>query len=303
MTNKIIKIKKELKNNIIGSLLLGSSIAAITQAQASQRLFPPSDREIQEVREKRERVARENKRLAEERREHTRLADLERKKQVTEKLRNKLTSEKSLSTEECIPLIKGSVSGNVDCGNLTFLEEAILSKSWQGVRAAIENKAYIDNISKCLKERYGKDFTLLHLAVLLPEEMKELCQLKRIDKEESLLDPHVSSDVVDELLKAVSNKDIMIRASELVKNNINKINDPNIKKEYKTVAQRINEKITEMIGKMIGITKEEGPEAIKKWRKTNETKRQNARENAKQKRNEAFRELTNKQIEYACQPK
>jgi hypothetical protein len=158
---------------------LGSSTAAITPAQASQRLFPPSDQEREEARKKRERVAKENKRLAEERRERIRSADLEQKKQATEKLKNKLTSEGPLSMEECISLIKGSVSGNVDCGNLTFLEEAILSKSRQGVRAAIANKAYIDNISKCLKERYGKDFTLLRLAVLLPEEMKELCQLKK----------------------------------------------------------------------------------------------------------------------------
>jgi hypothetical protein len=45
MTNKIIKIKKGFKNNIISSFLLGSSIAITMQAQASQRLFPPSERE------------------------------------------------------------------------------------------------------------------------------------------------------------------------------------------------------------------------------------------------------------------
>jgi hypothetical protein len=57
MTNKIIKIKKELKNNIIGSLLLGSFIAAITQVQASQRHSQshhssPPKKETQENREK-----------------------------------------------------------------------------------------------------------------------------------------------------------------------------------------------------------------------------------------------------------
>jgi hypothetical protein len=37
MMNESIKIKKGLRNSIIGGLLFGSSIAAITQVQASQR--------------------------------------------------------------------------------------------------------------------------------------------------------------------------------------------------------------------------------------------------------------------------
>jgi hypothetical protein len=62
--DRIIKIKKGLKNNIIGSLLLWSSIAAITPIQASQQLFPPSDQERKEAREKRERAAEENRKQA-----------------------------------------------------------------------------------------------------------------------------------------------------------------------------------------------------------------------------------------------
>jgi hypothetical protein len=55
MTNKIIKIKKGFKKNIIGGLLLGSSIAAITPIQASQRYsrgsnLPPPRREVPENR-------------------------------------------------------------------------------------------------------------------------------------------------------------------------------------------------------------------------------------------------------------
>jgi hypothetical protein len=51
MTNKIVKIKKGLKNNIISSLLLGSSIAITMQAQASQRLFLPSEKESTDLTE------------------------------------------------------------------------------------------------------------------------------------------------------------------------------------------------------------------------------------------------------------
>ncbi|MDR0740666.1 MAG: hypothetical protein LBF34_03080, partial [Puniceicoccales bacterium] len=39
-------VRKGLRNNIIGSLLLGSSIAAITPTQAGQRSNPPPNREM-----------------------------------------------------------------------------------------------------------------------------------------------------------------------------------------------------------------------------------------------------------------
>jgi hypothetical protein len=47
----IIKVKKGLRKNIMGSLLLGSSIVAITPAQASQGLFPPSERKSTDLTE------------------------------------------------------------------------------------------------------------------------------------------------------------------------------------------------------------------------------------------------------------
>jgi hypothetical protein len=171
--------------------------------------------------------------------------------------------------DECIfSLVRRGEDGDVDCGNFTFLEEAILSQSWQGVQAAIENRARIDNISKCLKERYDKGFTLLHLAILLPEEMRELCQLKRIDKEKSLEDPHASPDVVDELLNAISSKDIMTQALQLAKDNIAKINDPNMKEKYEIVARKIDKKIDEITPKMTGISQWETKELLQEGHET-----------------------------------
>jgi hypothetical protein len=132
---------------------------------------------------------------------------------------------------------------------VTFLEEAILSQSWKGVRAAIENKAQVNDIGKYLKKRYGYGSTLLHLAVLSPEEMRELCQLKRIGKEESLEDPHVSSDVVAELLTSKPEENGRInanatnkekRASYLAEENMDKIKGRNdIKNEYEKVINAI----------------------------------------------------------------
>jgi hypothetical protein len=310
MVNKIIKIKKSLRNNIISSLLCGSSIAITTQAQASQRLFPPSEREIREARENKKRVAEAEKKRAEEECQQRRLAEWERKKRVTEKLKNKLASEELLSIEECIRLVEGGVSGDIDCGNFTFLEEAILSQSWQGVRSAIENRAWVKNISKYLKERYGKDFTLLHLAVLLPEEMREFCQLKRIDKEKSLENPHASSDVMDELLKAFSSKDTMIQALKLVKDNITKINDPNMKKEYEAVAKSIAQRIDEMTPPTTGIPRwkadellQEGHEAVQKYIKANEEERNRHRREIKEQQNKDSQEWINEGVKYACQLK
>jgi hypothetical protein len=284
MTNKIIKIKKGFKNNIISSLLLGSSIAITMQAQASQRLFPPSEREIREARENKKRVAEAEKKRAAEERTCREKEAFERKKRVTEKFKDKLASEESLSMEECIRLVEGGVSGNVDCGNFTFLEEAILSQSWKGVRAAIENRARVENISKFLKERHDKGFTLLHLAVFLPEEMRELCQLKRIGKEKSLENPHASSDVMDELLKAFWSRDIMAQVLKLVKDNITKINDPNMKKEYEAVSKSIAQKIDKMTPPTIGIPRwkadellQEGHEAVQKYIKTNAKEREETR--------------------------
>ncbi|MDR2372182.1 MAG: hypothetical protein LBD60_03490 [Puniceicoccales bacterium] len=285
MMNKIIKIKKNLRNNIIGSLLLGNSIAITMQTQASQRLFPPSEREIREARENKKRVAEAEKKRAEEERTCREKEAFERKKRVTEELKNELASKKPLSMDEhVISLVRGGVSGNVDCGNFTFLEEAILSQSWKGVRAAIENRARVENISKFLKECHDKGFTLLHLAVLLPEEMRELCQLKRIGKEKSLENPHASSDVMDELLKAFWSRDIMAQVLELVKNNVTKINDPNMKKEYEAVAKSIAQKIDEMTPPTIGIPRwkadellQEGHEAVQKYIKTNAKEREETR--------------------------
>jgi hypothetical protein len=56
MINKIIKVKKGLRNNIMVSLLLGSSVAVITPIQASQRYSrgsrtPQPRRNVQENRE------------------------------------------------------------------------------------------------------------------------------------------------------------------------------------------------------------------------------------------------------------
>ncbi|MDR2806982.1 MAG: hypothetical protein LBB11_02405 [Puniceicoccales bacterium] len=49
----------------------------------------------------------------------------------------------------------------------------------------------------------------------------------------------------------------MSQVSKLTEGNITKIKDPNIKKEYATIVQRINEKIAEMNANMAGLTKEE----------------------------------------------
>jgi hypothetical protein len=47
----IIKVRKGLRNNIIGSLLLGSSIVATTPIQASQRPLSQAERERRAIRE------------------------------------------------------------------------------------------------------------------------------------------------------------------------------------------------------------------------------------------------------------
>ncbi|MDR0740188.1 MAG: hypothetical protein LBF34_00560 [Puniceicoccales bacterium] len=49
----IIKVKKSLRNNTIGSLLLGSSTAVITPIQASQRALSLAEKEILEMQENR----------------------------------------------------------------------------------------------------------------------------------------------------------------------------------------------------------------------------------------------------------
>jgi hypothetical protein len=53
----IIKARKGLRNNIIGSLLLGSSIVALTPAQAGQRSLSLAEKEMLEMRENRKRAA------------------------------------------------------------------------------------------------------------------------------------------------------------------------------------------------------------------------------------------------------
>jgi aspartate oxidase len=54
MMNESIKIKKGLKNSIIGGLLFGSSIAAITQVQANPRFLSPAERKKQEDHKKKQ---------------------------------------------------------------------------------------------------------------------------------------------------------------------------------------------------------------------------------------------------------
>jgi hypothetical protein len=52
-----IKVKKSLRNNIVGSLLLGSSIAIVMQVQASQQALSRAERERREIRENDKRAA------------------------------------------------------------------------------------------------------------------------------------------------------------------------------------------------------------------------------------------------------
>jgi hypothetical protein len=236
---------------------------------------------MQANRERRERAAAAKKEREDEKLKQSRLKDLAYRERAEQEFKGKLESGESLSMEECISLVERSKNANISCGNFTFLEEAILSQSWQGVRAATGNKAWTSNISKCLKERYGRGFTLLHLAVLLPEEMRELCQLKRIDKEKSLENPHASLNVVAKLLNVISDKNITIPVLKLVKDNIARINDPNIKKEYETIAQMINEKINAMTPEKIGISKEKAaqllsgePGTVKKFIDSQKTQRE-----------------------------
>jgi hypothetical protein len=54
MINRAINLNKKLTNDILIGLLLGSSMAISTQVQASQRLFPLSEREKREIREKKQ---------------------------------------------------------------------------------------------------------------------------------------------------------------------------------------------------------------------------------------------------------
>jgi hypothetical protein len=53
----MIKVKKSLRNNIIGGFLLGSSIVATTPVQAGQQALSRAERERREIRENDKRAA------------------------------------------------------------------------------------------------------------------------------------------------------------------------------------------------------------------------------------------------------
>jgi hypothetical protein len=244
MMNKITKINKQLINNILGGLLLGSSIAMTTQAQAGRLDLFIKKREKERVELERKQQKADNLRRRKE-------EDQKRKEQAANDLKNRL-QEGSLSLEECMKLVRIGGNGNVQGKHLTPLEEFILFGRWPEVRICIQNKTNVRKVSPCIRERYGEGCTLLHLAVQSPEEMKilrELCQLKRIKEEEPLPDPYVSSDVVDVLLTAkpeingqinIYSKDKDgLTALDLARKNRDETNEPNIKKEYEKVIKTL----------------------------------------------------------------
>jgi hypothetical protein len=146
---KINKFNKKVINNlIVGSFLFGSSSSIITQVQATQR--PPMAKQNQYDRKATERL-----------------------KQLY------LESETPLSkstVDQCIKLVRDeNADPNVEVGDLTLLEAALLCHFRYAVEVFIEKGADIYRIANkqvVNEKKYGR--TLLHLAVYPPQKVQKL---------------------------------------------------------------------------------------------------------------------------------
>jgi hypothetical protein len=150
---KINKFNKKLVNKLmLGSFLFGSSASIITQVQAASTLS-----------QGKQSVHQYNK-------------------EATEQLR--AFRLELAPVEKWIKLVdrENGADPNEQVGELVPLEEAILSRSPKAVNVFIQHGADIHKVSKKVKDIYKDGFTPLHFALLSPQEMKEFCQYKNIDK-------------------------------------------------------------------------------------------------------------------------
>jgi hypothetical protein len=142
--------KKIISNLILGSSLCGISI--ITTVQATQQAGTP------------------------------RQETLRRQSEARRMFEHRMRCGPDLSLEECMEFVQKCEDVTVQGGLLTLLEEAILSRSPKAVNIFIKYNADIDKVSEKVKDTYKDGFTLLHFALLSPQEMKEFCKYKNIDK-------------------------------------------------------------------------------------------------------------------------
>jgi hypothetical protein len=172
---KVSKYNKKIVNYLIlASSLFGSSASIITTAQATQRTSTPK----QEA--------------------------LRRQLNTRAILKTVLSSPTGVSLDECIRLVRECEDATIQVGRLTLLEEAILSQSLEAVNVFIKYGANIHKAGSAVEEAYRTEFTLLHFALLSPQEMKEFCKYKNIGRGRSaFLNPYVSKEIVEALLNSL----------------------------------------------------------------------------------------------------
>jgi hypothetical protein len=204
-----IKYNKKLVNNVIlGSSLFGSSASITTTVQATPQLHAVG----QKVHEY--------------------------SSSATNNLSGRLYR-RNLSMEECIRFVKDRradpneqsqwyKSDSQQRKSLTLLEEAILSRYPEALEIFIVHGADVCKVSDKIKNEFGREVTLLHLALLTPEEMKELDEARSVDRpdrqerpnpliealEEAKLEqeavppsgPYIPKAVLESLLKELSAK-------------------------------------------------------------------------------------------------
>jgi hypothetical protein len=93
--------------------------------------------------------------------------------------------------EECIRLVRDE-KGDPNAQSyfysqeqnesLTLLEEAILSQYPEALRIFIAHGADVHKVSKTMKKKFGNEITLLHLALMTPDEMKALNGIRSVDR-------------------------------------------------------------------------------------------------------------------------
>jgi hypothetical protein len=214
------KLNKKLVNNLIlGSFLYGASDGTITAVQATQQARTPKQEALQ------------------------------RQSETRRRFEHRMHCGPDLSLEECIKFVQECKDATIQTGPLTLLEEAILSRSPKAVNVFVQYGADIHRVGRKVKDTYKDEFTLLHFALLSPQEMKEFCKYKNIDKvkpppqtifenfadmqrkswqqlpgmagidtspKEPLSDPYVSREIVEILLNSLK------QSSSLLERYVNK---------------------------------------------------------------------------------
>ncbi|MDR1590711.1 MAG: hypothetical protein LBR92_01815 [Puniceicoccales bacterium] len=149
--------KKLINNFVLGSFLFGVSVGTITQVQATQRAYTVRPKVHEYV------------------------------LSATDNLEERL-GRRNLSMEECIrfvrdreanPNIQAHFHSQGQNESLTLLEEAILSRYPEALEIFIKHGADVFKVSSGMK-KFGEGVTLLHLALLTPDEMKALDKIRSV---------------------------------------------------------------------------------------------------------------------------